>query len=62
MTTKLTVIQTDLLAHVSCQFGWHGGVGDPPDNDAILAIVWGTIEFMRKRPKWSPQDEKKLVQ
>ncbi|KKK83336.1 hypothetical protein LCGC14_2794440 [marine sediment metagenome] len=39
-------IQKDLLTHVRCQFGWHGGMGDPPNNDTILAIARGTIEFI----------------
>ena len=62
MAMKYTVIQTDLLKHVRCQFGWHGGMGDPPDAATILAVVRGTIEFMRIRPTWSPKEEKKLVE
>ncbi|KKM14081.1 hypothetical protein LCGC14_1391320 [marine sediment metagenome] len=47
--TKLNDQQKSLLAHVSCQFGWHGGMGDPPSDGAVLAIARGTIEFMEEK-------------
>lgn len=35
-----------LIAHVSCMYGWHGGMGDPPDDDTIIAIAKATIEHV----------------
>lgn len=26
-------------------FGYYGGMGDPPVDDAVLAIIRGTLEF-----------------
>ena len=35
-----------IIKHVKKMFGWHGGIGDPPVDDAILAIIRGTKEIM----------------
>ncbi len=35
-----------ILSHVKGTFGWHGGVGDPPDDDTVLAIIRGTLDYV----------------
>ena len=37
-------------------FGYHGGMGDPPVDDAVLAIVRGTLEFQEHVLKPTPGD------
>ena len=37
-----------IMAHVNGSFGWHGGVGDPSDEDTVLAIVRGTLEYVEQ--------------
>ncbi len=32
-----------LIDDVSGMFGWHGGMGDPPDDATIIAIAKATI-------------------
>lgn len=39
-------LEQAIRAHVSHSYGWHGGVGDPPDDDTVLAIIRGTLEFL----------------
>ena len=40
--------EDDIVKHVKHMFGWHGGMGDPPVEDAIRAIIRGTREYMTK--------------
>ena len=54
---KLSDVKGDLLIHVRGQFGWNGGIGDPPSDETILAIVQGTINFMTKRTDLFPKKE-----
>lgn len=35
-----------LITHVSGAYGWHGGMGDPPDDDTIIAIAKGALEYV----------------
>jgi hypothetical protein len=35
-----------ILAHVKHGFGWHGGMDDPPPDDALLSAIRGTLEWL----------------
>jgi len=41
--------ERDAVAHATERFGWHGGTGDPPHADDVLAIVRGTVEFLHEK-------------
>ncbi len=47
-----------VVKHVKTMFGWHGGMGDPPPDDAIIAIIRGADEF-RKWPGKNHDEKKK---
>ncbi len=42
-------MEKQMLDHVKTMFGWHGGVGDPPSDDAVLAVIRGTKEFLETK-------------
>ena len=35
-----------ILDHVNTMFRWHGGIGDPPDDGTMLAIIRGTLDYV----------------
>lgn len=35
----------NMLKHIKRMFGWHGGMGDPPPDNAIIAIIRGVEEW-----------------
>ena len=37
-----------IVQYVSGVFGYHGGMGDPPSNEIILAIVRSVLEFLEQ--------------
>ena len=37
-----------IAVHVRQRFGYHGGVGDPPDADAIRAVIVGAFEWLEE--------------
>ena len=52
----VTEREEKIIAHVNGSFGWHGGMGDPPDEDTVLAIVRGTLEYVEQESE--PESEK----
>lgn len=40
-----------IMAFVNGAFGWHGGIGDPPEDDTVLAIVRGTLGYLEQEPQ-----------
>ena len=40
--------EKELIEYVRFAFGYHGGVGDPPDDDTIKAILRSAEEYREK--------------
>ena len=43
----INLSEDKIVQHVNKMFGWHGGMGDPPDEDVVRAIIRGTQEFLK---------------
>lgn len=47
MTSEMKVcLETCIFNHVVKNFGWDGGIGDPPDENTIRAIIRSTQEYL----------------
>ncbi len=44
MADKHTPTEQEILANVKHHYGWHGGVGDPPEDSVLLAAIRGTLD------------------
>lgn len=44
--SKEMEVGKEIIAHIRHMYGWHGGMGDPPNDNTIKAIIRGTIEFI----------------
>jgi hypothetical protein len=53
------------IHHIRGTFGWHGGDGDPPKNDDIIAVVRGYLEFLEAHPEerenWNQKLDRTVV-
>lgn len=54
--SKISDQEAAILDHVNRAFGYHGGIGDPPDHDAVLAVIRGTLEFVEREATPSPEE------
>ena len=51
MMKNLTIESHLKLAHIRKMFGYHGGMGDPPPDTDILAIMVALEEFYNTQAK-----------
>lgn len=49
-----------ILAHVRHGYGWFGGMGDPPDDETVLALIRATLAVGRGLSY--PEDEARADQ
>lgn len=48
-------LEQRILEHVKDGFGWHGGMGDYPADDALLAVIRGTLEYLDEHEGATPR-------